>query len=67
MKKGQINVGYKGRRIAFNGQTKLVGQADRYSTIDYKAITAYAAKAAAVPESSIKKSLIPSTIYFLVL
>lgn len=57
MKKGQINVGYKGRRIAFDGSTKLVGQADRYSTIDYKAITAYAAKAAAVPESSIEMAM----------
>ena len=57
MKKGQINVGYKGRRIAFDGSTKLVGQAERYSTIDYKAITAYAAKAAAVPESSIEMAM----------
>lgn len=57
MKKGKINVGYKGRRIAFSGQTKLVGQAERYSTIDYAAITAYAAKAAAVPESSIEMAM----------
>lgn len=57
MKKGQINVGYKGRRIAFDGSTKLVGKAERYSTIDYKAITAYAAKAAAVPESSIEMAM----------
>lgn len=57
VKKGQINIGYKGRRIAFNGQEKLVGQADRYSTIPYAAIVAYAAKAAAVPESSIEMSM----------
>ena len=57
MKKGQINIAYKGRRIAFNGQDKLVGQASRYSTIAYDAIVAYAAKAAAVPESSIDMSM----------
>ena len=56
-KKGQINVAYKGRRIAFNGQEKLIGQASRYSTIGYDAIVAYAAKAAAVPESSIEMSM----------
>lgn len=57
VKKGQINIGYKGRRIAFNGTEKLVGQAERYSTISYDAIIAYAAKAAAVPESSIEMAM----------
>lgn len=57
VKKGQINIGYKGRRIAFNGTEKLVGQAERYSTIAYDAIIAYAAKAAAVPESSIEMAM----------
>ena len=57
MKKGQINIGYAGRRIAFNGTEKLVGSAERYSTIDYAAIVAYAAKAAAVPESSIEMAM----------
>ena len=53
MKKGQVNIGYKGRRIAFNNSEKLVGQIVRYTTIAYAAIVAYAAKAAGVPESSI--------------
>jgi nucleoid DNA-binding protein len=53
MKKGQVNIGYKGRRIAFNNTEKLVGQAIRYTTIAYAAIVAYAAKAAGVTESSI--------------
>lgn len=53
MKKGQVNVGYKGRVIGFNNSEKLVGQALRYSTIAYAALIAYAAKAAGVPESSI--------------
>lgn len=57
VKKGQINIGYKGRRIAFSGTEKLVGQAERYSTIGYDAIIAYAAKAAAVPESSIEMAM----------
>ena len=46
MKKGQLNVDYKGRRIAFNNSEKLVGQAVRYTTIDYAAVVSYAAKAA---------------------
>ncbi len=57
MKKGQFNVGYKGRRIAFNNTEKLVGQAIRYSTITFSAIIAYAAKAAGVPESSIAMAM----------
>ena len=57
VKKGQINIGYKGRRIAYSGSEKLVGQAERYSTIDYQSIIAYAAKAAAVPESSIEMAM----------
>lgn len=56
-KKGQINIGYKARRIGYNDTEKLVGQANRYSTIEYDAIVAYAAKAAAVPESSIDMSM----------
>ena len=56
-KKGQINIGYKARRIGFNDTEKLVGQASRYSTIEYDAIVAYAAKAAAVPESSIEMAM----------
>lgn len=57
MKKGHVNIGYKGRRVAFANQNFLVGRADRYSTISYKDIIAYAAKAAAVPESSIEMSM----------
>ena len=57
MKKGQLNVGYKGRRIAFNNTEKLVGQVIRYTTIAYAAIVAYAAKAAGVPESSIAMAM----------
>lgn len=57
MKKGQINIAYKGRKIGFNGQDKLVGRADRYSTINYQSVVAYAAKAAAVPESSIEMAM----------
>jgi len=56
-KRGQINIGYKARRIGYNDTEKLVGQANRYSTIEYDAIVAYAAKAAAVPESSIDMSM----------
>lgn len=57
MKKGQVNIKYAARRVAILNQDKLVGQADRYSTIDYKAIIGYAAKAAAVPESSIEMAM----------
>ena len=57
MKKGQLNINYKGRRIAFNNTEKLVGSTDRYSTIDYQSIVAYAAKAAAVPESSVEMAM----------
>jgi nucleoid DNA-binding protein len=57
MKKGQININYKPRNIAILNKEALVGQADRYSTIEYKAIIAYAAKAAAVPESSVEMAM----------
>jgi len=57
MQKGQLNVDYKGRRIAFNNSEKLVGQAVRYTTIGYAAIVSYAAKAANVPESSIEMAM----------
>lgn len=57
MKKGQVNIGYRGRRIAFANKESLVGRADRYSTIEYAAIVAYAAKAAHVPESSIEMAM----------
>lgn len=56
-KKGQFKVGFKARRIGYNDTEKLVGQANRYSTISYGEIVAYAAKAAAVPESSIDMSM----------
>ena len=57
MKKGQLNVDYKGRRIAFNNSEKLVGQAVRYTTIDYASVVSYAAKAANVPESSVEMAM----------
>ena len=57
MKKGQINIGYAGQRIGFSGDERLLGRAERYSTIDYASIVAYAAKAAAVPESSIDMAM----------
>lgn len=58
MKKGQINIGYSARKVGYmSGAEKLVGQAERYSTIEYAAIVAYAAKAAAVPESSIEMAM----------
>ncbi len=57
MKKGQLNVDYKGRRIAFNDSEKLVGQAVRYTTIDYASVVSYAAKAANVPESSVEMAM----------
>lgn len=57
VKKGQVKIGYQGRRLGFDGSERLVGQANRYSTISYQAIVAYAAKAAAVPESSIEMSM----------
>ena len=57
MKKGIINVNFAPRNIAYMGEEKIVGQADRYSTIPYKDIVAYAAKAAHVPESSIEMAM----------
>ena len=57
MKKGQLNINYKPRRIAFNNTEKLVGSTNRYSTIDYRSIIQYAAKAAAVPESSMEMAM----------
>lgn len=57
MKKGQITIGYAGQRIGFSGDERLLGHAERYSTIDYASIVAYAAKAAAVPESSIDMAM----------
>ena len=57
MKKGQINIKYTPRNIAFLNKEALVGLADRYSTIEYSAIIAYAAKAAAVPDSSIEMAM----------
>ena len=56
-KKGQVKIGFKVRRIGYNDTEKLVGQAHRYTTIGYDAVVAYAAKAAAVPESSIDMSM----------
>ena len=57
MEKGQINIDYKKRRIAYNDTEMLVGQAVRFSTISYESIIAYASKAANVPESSISMSM----------
>ena len=57
MEKGQINIDYKKRRIAYNDTEMLVGQAVRFSTISYESIIAYASKAANVPESSITMSM----------
>ena len=57
MKKGQINIKYSPRNIGILNKEALVGQADRYSTIEYSAIVAYAAKAAAVPDSSIEMAM----------
>lgn len=57
MKKGAINIGYKPRKLGFNNQTTLVPTAERYSTIAYNDIITYAAKAAAVPESSITMAM----------
>ena len=51
--KGQINIGYKRRRIAYNNTEMLVGQSDRYSTIPYASVISYAAQAANVSEASI--------------
>ena len=57
IKKGQFKIGYKARRIGYNDTEKLVGLTSRYSTIDYNSVVGYAAKAAAVPESSIDMSM----------
>ena len=57
MEKGQINIGYKKRRIAYNDTEMLVGQSNRYSTISYESTIAYAAQAAGIPESSIILSM----------
>ena len=54
MVKGQVNIGYKKRRIAYNDTEMLVGQAMRYSTIPYESVVSYASQAAGVPESRIK-------------
>lgn len=57
MVKGQVNIGYKKRRIAYNDTEMLVGQAMRYSTIPYESVVSYASQAAGVPESRIKISM----------
>ena len=57
MEKGQINIDFKKRRIAYNDTEMLVGQATRFTTMSYESVVAYAAKAACVPESSIKLSI----------
>ena len=57
MVKGQVNIGYKRRRIAYNDTEMLVGQAKRYSTIPYESVVSYASQAAGVPESRIKISM----------
>jgi nucleoid DNA-binding protein len=57
MKKGILNISFNPRKVGFSGQTALVASVDRYSTIAYKDIVAYAAKAAAVPESSITMAM----------
>ena len=57
VKKGQVIIGFKVRRIGYNDTEKLVGQAHRYTTIGYDAVVAYAAKAAAVPESTIDMAM----------
>lgn len=57
MEKGQINIGYKRRRIAYNNTEMLVGQSDRYSTIPYASVISYAAQAANVSEASIVLSM----------
>lgn len=57
MKKGAINIGYHPRKLGFNNQTTLIPTAERYSTIAYNDIITYAAKAAAVPESSITMAM----------
>lgn len=57
MEKGQVNINFKKRRIAYNDTEKLVGRAKRYSTIPYSDVISYAAQAASVPESSIEISM----------
>ena len=57
MKKGKVVIDYDARRIAFKDETRLVGKADRYTTIEYEDVVIKAAKAAAVPESSIEMSM----------
>ena len=57
MKKGKVVIDYDARRIGFKNETRLVGKANRYTTIEYEDIVINAAKAAAVPESSIEMSM----------
>ncbi len=57
MEKGQVNISFKKRRIAYNNTEMLVGQSDRYSTISYASVVSYAAQAAGVQESSIEMSM----------
>lgn len=67
MPKGKIKVNFTKRNLAYSGETVLVGTPDRYSTIDYASIVAYAAKAAHVPESNIEmamEALFDSVNYF---
>ena len=57
MKKGILNIGFSPREVGYSGETLLVGKVERYSTIAYSDIVAYAAKAAAVPESAITMAM----------
>lgn len=55
--KGKINVDFTMRYIGALRANRIVANPNRYSTINYKDIVTYAARAAHVPESSIEVSM----------
>ena len=57
MKKGIVNVAFKPKKMGFSGQTALVANVSRYSTIPYADIISYASKASAVPESAMTMAM----------
>ena len=55
--KGKINVDFTMRYIGALRANRIVANPNRYSTINYKDIVTYAARAAHVPESSIEVAM----------
>lgn len=55
--KGKLNVDFALRYVGAIGANRYVANVDRYSTIEWKDIVFYAARAAHVPESSIEVAM----------